>query len=430
MQLKKLKDIIKSIGTPNKDDTLLGVFNGKTAQKSIEDILKVSDYTALQNLPRTLCSGTLELTATADGGYEAIAETSITYNGVEKFKLDKGNLLFLKGTVNEEHKEDKTVNIQTGDGCYCIDNISEKVDRPWTYYFGITSVDADNLVDNLREEIRDTYQAKIKCGNGVDIVGRNHILSLQNGSTVLKKADMSTAITASGRYDIAESGDMLIGFPGITDFTPFTLKVNKGDIIKFLFDTDKNVTDVLYIGDISQNYDELTINNAAQKGYFKNSFFDITAFELSVHTDGNCYQQTKISEFSNDNCISFGHNLYDLTLQNLNIPRGRHRLLASTTKKDENKNPIYEFVSMDNGLMLVSSDMDGHYPSSKLTIVPAQLNMSESNITYEHEGTNDETLKAFAENVYLYIDDLWAKVEALEKAVTAKQTNEQNEVTE
>lgn len=430
MQLKKLKDFIKSIGVPNKDDTLLGIFNGKTAQKSIEDILKVTDYTALQNLPRTLCSGTLELTEIADGGYEAIAETSITYNGVEKFKLDKGNLLFLKGTVNEEHKEDKTVNIQTGDGCYCIDNISEKVDRPWTYYFGITSVDADNLVDNLREEIGNTYQAKIKCGNGIDIVGRNHILSLQNGSTVLKKADMLKAITDSGRYDIADSGDMLIGFPGITDFTPFTLKVNKGDIIKFLFDVNKNVTDVLYIGDISQNYGETAINYAAQKGYFKNSFFDITAFELSVHADGNCYQQTEISEINGDNCISFGHNLYDLTLQNLNIPSGRHRLLASTTRKDENKNPIYEFVNMGNGLMLVSSGMDGHYPSSKLTIVPAQLNLSESNITYEHEGTNDETLKAFAENVYLYIDDLWAKVEALEKAVAAKQTNEQNEVTE
>ena len=84
---------------------------------------------------------------------------------------------------------------------------------------------------------------------------------------------------------------------------------------------------------------------------------------------------------------------------------------------------------MGNGLMLVSSGTDGHYPSSKLTIVPAQLNLSESNITYEHEGTNDETLKAFAENVYLYIDDLWAKVEALEKAVAAKQTNEQSEAT-
>ena len=48
MQLKKLKDIIKSIGTPNKDDTLLGVFGGKTAQKSIEDILKVTDYTVLR----------------------------------------------------------------------------------------------------------------------------------------------------------------------------------------------------------------------------------------------------------------------------------------------------------------------------------------------------------------------------------------------
>lgn len=430
MQLKKLKDIIKSIGTPNKDDTLLGVFGGKTAQKSIEDILKVTDFTQLQNLPRTPCSGVLELTATADGGYEAIAETSITYNGVEKFKLDKGNLLFLKGTVNEEHKEDKIVNIQTGDGCYCIDNISEKVDRPWMNYFGITSVDADNLVDNLREEIRGTYQAKIKCGNGIDIVGRQHTLSLRNGSTVLDKADMATAITESGRYDIAESGDMLIGFPGTTDFTPFTLKVNKGDIIKLLFDIDKNVTDVLYIGDISQNYGETAINYAAQKGYFKNSFFDITAFELSVHANGNCYQQAQFSDITTDNCVSFGHNLYDLTLQSWNIPSGRHRLLASTTQKDENKNPIYEFVNMSNGLMLVSSGVDGHYPSSKLTIVPAQLNLSESNITYEHEGTNDETLKAFAENVYLYIDDLWAKVEALEKAVTAKQTNEQNEVTE
>ena len=150
---------------------------------------------------------------------------------------------------------------------------------------------------------------------------------------------------------------------------------------------------------------------------------------MSVHADGNCYQQTEISEINGDNCISFGHNLYDLTLQNLNIPSGRHRLLASTTRKDENKNPIYEFVNMGNGLMLVSSGMDGHYPSSKLTIVPAQLNLSESNITYEHEGTNDETLKAFAENVYLYIDDLWAKVEALEKAVAAKQTNEQSEAT-
>lgn len=422
MQLKKLKDIIKSIGTPNKDDTLLGVFNGKTAQKSIEDILKVSDYTALQNLPRTLCSGTLELTATADGGYEAIAETSITYNGVEKFKLDKGNLLFLKGTVNEEHKEDKTVNIQTGDGCYCIDNISEKVDRPWTYYFGITSVDADNLVDNLREEIRDTYQAKIKCGNGVDIVGRNHILSLQNGSTVLKKADMSTAITASGRYDIAESGDMLIGFPGITDFTPFTLKVNKGDIIKFLFDTEKNVTDVLYIGDISQNYAENTINNAAKQGYYKNPFFDITAFELYVNADKKAYTDSTV-----DTCAYYTNFNYDLTdaLYKLdNIPHRRHTLIASTGNKDKYKNPIYNEVTTGNGLALFPGEK-----SSALNIVPAQLNLSESNITYEYEGTNNETLKEFAENVYSYIDDLWAKVEALEKAVGTQQTAEQSEVT-
>lgn len=420
MGLRKFKDIIKSIGTPNKDDTLLGVFSGKTAQKSIEDILSVSDFTQLQNLPRTLCSGTLELTEITDGGYEAIAETSITYNGVEKFTLDKGNLLFLK---------DGTVNIQNGYGCFCIDSISEQVDNDWTNCFGATKVDIENLEKNINER----YQTKIKCGNGIDIVGRQHTLSLQNGSTVLEKTNMTTAITASGRYDIADSGDMLIGFPGVTDFTPFKLKVNKGDIIKLLFDVNKNVTDVLYIGDISQNYGETAINYAAQKGYFKNSFFDITAFELSVHAYGNCYQQTEISEINGDNCISFGHNLYDLTLQNLNIPSGRHRLLASTTRKDENKNPIYEFVNMGNGLMLLDSDKLGNFPASKLVIVPAQLDLSESHITYGSDGGNYETLKEFAENVYSYIDDyindLQAKVTALEKAVFSPQTNAQSEVT-
>lgn len=410
MQLKKLKDIIKSIGTPNKDDTLLGVFGGKTAQKSIEDILKVTDYTVLRNLPRTLCSGTLELTEISDGGYEAIAETSITYNGVKKFTLDKGNLLFLK---------DGTVNIQNGYGCFCIDSISEQADDDWTNCFGATKVDIENLEKNINER----YQTKIKCGNGIDIVGRQHTLSLQNGSTVLEKTNMTTAITASGRYDIADSGDMLIGFPGTTDFTPFTLKVNKGDIIKLLFDTEKNVTDVLYIGDISQNYRETTINNAAKQGYYKNPFFDITAFELSVNTDKKAY-----TELTVENCINYTNFNYDLTDVSYkldNIPHSHHRLIASTGNKDEYKNPIYNEVTTGNGLALFPGQK-----SSALNIVPAQLNLSESNITYEHEGTNDETLKAFAENVYLYIDDLWAEVETLEKAVAAKQTNEQNEVTE
>lgn len=388
----------------------MGVFGGKTAQKSIEDILKVTDYTVLRNLPRTLCSGTLELTEISDGGYEAIAETSITYNGVKKFTLDKGNLLFLK---------DGTVNIQNGYGCFCIDSISEQADDDWTNCFGATKVDIENLEKNINER----YQTKIKCGNGIDIVGRQHTLSLQNGSTVLEKTNMTTAITASGRYDIADSGDMLIGFPGTTDFTPFTLKVNKGDIIKLLFDTEKNVTDVLYIGDISPNYGETTINNAAKQGYYKNPFFDITAFELSVNADKKAYTDSTVDAC--DNYINFSYDLTDALNVLNNIPHSHHRLIASTGNKDEYKNPIYNEVTTGNGLALFPGQK-----SSALNIVPAQLNLSESNITYEHEGTNDETLKAFAENVYLYIDDLWAKVEALEKAVAAKQTNEQNEVTE
>lgn len=409
MQLKKLKDIIKSIGTPNKDDTLLGVFNGKTAQKSIEDILKVTDYTALRNLPRTLCSGTLELTEISDGGYEAIAETSITYNGVKKFTLDKGNLLFLK---------DGTVNIQNGYGCFCIDSISEQVDNDWTNCFGATKVDIENLEKNINER----YQTKIKCGNGIDIVGRQHTLSLQNGSTVLEKTNMTTAITASGRYDIADSGDMLIGFPGTTDFTPFTLKVNKGDIIKLLFDVEKNVTDVLYIGDISQNYAETTINNAVQKGYYKNPFFDITVFELTVNADKKAY--TDLTVDACDNYINFSYDLTDALNVLNNIPHSHHRLIASTGNKDEYKNPIYNEVTTGNGLALFPGQK-----SSALNIVPAQLNLSESYIIYDYEGTNNETLKAFAENVFSYIDDLQAKVTALEKAVAAKQTNEQSEAT-
>lgn len=413
MQLKKLKDIIKSIGTPNKDDTLLGVFNGKTAQKSIEDILKVTDYTALQNLPRTLCSGVLELTEITDGGYEASDATSVTYNGIEKFKLDKGNLLFLK---------DNTVNIQTGFGCYCIDSIPEKVNDNWTDYYGVTEKELQDELKTVNSALNNR-QRSFDADNGLSFNRPKTTLSLNNGSTVLKKSDMLTAITASGRYDIAESGDMLIGFPGITDFTPFTLKVNKGDIIKLLFDVEKNVTDVLYIGDISPNYKRIAISHAVSKGYYKNPFFDITSFELSVNTDKKAY--TDLTVDACDNYINFSYDLTDALNVLNNIPHSHHRLIASTGNKDEYKNPIYNEVTMGNGLALFPGEK-----SSALNIVPAQLDLSEANITYDYEGENNETLKAFAENVFSYIDDLQAKVTALEKAVAAKQTNEQSEVTE
>ena len=386
---------------------------GPQGEQGIQGVPGTTDYTALQNLPRTLCSGVLELTATADGGYEASGATSVTYNGVEKFKLDKGNLLFLK---------ENTVNIQNGYGCYCIDNIPEEANDDWTEYYGVTEKELQNELKTVNSALNNR-QRSFDADNGLSFNRPKTTLSLNNGSTVLKKSDMLTAITASGRYDIAESGDMLIGFPGVTDFTPFTLKVNKGDIIKLLFDADKNVTDVLYIGDISQNYAENTINNAAKQGYYKNPFFDITAFELSVNADKKAY--TNLTVDACDNYINFSYDLTDVSYKLDNIPHRRHTLIASTGNKDEYKNPIYKEVTTGNGLALFPGEK-----SSTLNIVPAQLNLSESNITYEHEGTNDETLKAFAENVFSYIDDLQVKVTALEKAVAAKQTNEQNEVTE
>lgn len=397
MQLKKLKDIIKSIGTPNKDDTLLGVFNGKTAQKSIEDILKVTDYTALQNLPRTLCSGTLELTAIADGGYEASDATSVTYNGVEKFKLDKGNLLFLK---------DNTVNIQTGFGCYCIDSIPEKVNDDWTDYYGVTEKELQDEIKTVNSALGN-HQRSFDADNGLSFNRTKTILSLNNGSTVLKKADMLTAITDSGRYDIAESGDMLIGFPGVTDFTPFTLKVVKGDIVKILFDTIKNVTDILYIGDISPNMTEKEI--ASTKKYIKNPLFDMTIFELNVDSEQKCYKENSIMESLYINPFT---DIYDLICRVDNIPSGSIGLIMATSKKDEFGNYLYRKVSLASGLTMETSAT-----ATRLKVLPAQLNLSESNITYEHEGTNDETLKAFAENVYSYIDDLQAQIDELKKAI-------------
>jgi len=371
---------------------------GPQGEQGIQGVPGTTDFTQLQNLPRTLCSGTLELTGIADGGYEASSATSVTYNGVEKFKLDKGNLLFLK---------DKVVNIQNGYGCYCIDDIPNKVDVDWTDYYGTTNVD----IDNFRKDIAERYQAKIECRNGISIDKKRYkILSLQNGSTVLDKEDMSTAITASGRYDIAESGDMLIGFPGVTDFTPFTLKVNKGDIIKLLFDVDKNVTDVLYIGDASQNYSKTAISHAARKGYYKNPFFDITSFELSVNTDKKAYTDSTVGTC--DNYINFSYDLTDALNALNNITSLSNGLIMATSQKDAFGNQLYRRVSLTPGLTMETSAN-----GSRLRVVPMYLNVSESTIEYENEGTNSETIKDFAEGVYSYIDDLQAQIDELKKAV-------------
>lgn len=370
---------------------------GPQGEQGIQGVPGTTDYTALQNLPRTLCSGTLELTAIADGGYEASDATSVTYNGVEKFKLDKGNLLFLK---------DNTVNIQTGFGCYCIDSIPEKVNDDWTDYYGVTEKELQDEIKTVNSALGN-HQRSFAADNGLSFNRTKTILSLNNGSTVLKKADMLTAITDSGRYDIAESGDMLIGFPGVTDFTPFTLKVVKGDIVKILFDTIKNVTDILYIGDISPNMTEKEI--ASTKKYIKNPLFDMTIFELNVDSEQKCYKENSIMESLYINPFT---DIYDLICRVDNIPSGSIGLIMATSKKDEFGNYLYRKVSLASGLTMETSAT-----ATRLKVLPAQLNLSESNITYEHEGTNDETLKAFAENVYSYIDDLQAQIDELKKAI-------------
>lgn len=115
MGLKKLKDIVKSIGVPNKDDTLLGIFNGKTGQKSIGDIVKAVDFTNITNNPITLIT-TEEYSASnlEDGHSYLIAHkngTRISFAGT----LSYGSQIIVDGN---------SATVICGQGSFFIPDIS------------------------------------------------------------------------------------------------------------------------------------------------------------------------------------------------------------------------------------------------------------------------------------------------------------------
>ena len=203
MKLKKISDIIKSIGAPNKDDTLLGVFNGKTAQKSIADILTVADYTALQNQPIPILS--------KDFKVSDLKESSLYFvnnNGISCKKEDGSllvnnlyaGILILTGTGGEAQVFDSyntyyVQDLSTGDwfndDCNHI-TTQEVKDMLDDYLRNLPCARTGGLVYSTKEEIGRPELKAVTLGNGLKFENGVLSLDIENGDN-LKYGTSTTA---------------------------------------------------------------------------------------------------------------------------------------------------------------------------------------------------------------------------------------------
>lgn len=247
MGLRKFKDISKSIGAPNKDDTLLGVFGRKTAQKSIEDILKVSDYTLLKNQPITILS--------QDFKVSDLKESSLYFvnSGINCKKEDGSvlvnlyaGILILTGTGGEAQVSDayNTYYVQdmsTGD--WFNDDCNH-----------ITTQETKDMLSDLGT-YSISYTSPSTKKTTVELLStfaRNALLK----TMTLDSTGLGNTIKVSGKYNIYANGIFRLGHPrAVADFTPLEIKVNKGDTIyvKFSKTETECLCDIAYIGDISMN---------------------------------------------------------------------------------------------------------------------------------------------------------------------------------
>lgn len=248
MKLKKISDIIKSIGTPNKDDTLLGVFNGKTAQKSIEDILKVSDYTALQNQPITILS--------QDFKVSELKESSLYFvnNGISCKKEDGSllenlyaGILILTGRGGEAQVFDS-------ENTFYVNDLSN---GDWfnADCNHITTQEVNDLLSNL-SDYTFTYGRPLDSRKKITRTISSFAESITKKTMVLDSGDLSSTISSNGKYSFFTNGIFRLGHPQAgTGFTPLEIKVNKGDTIYLKFSKTETecLCDIVYIGDIGKN---------------------------------------------------------------------------------------------------------------------------------------------------------------------------------
>lgn len=330
MKLKKISDIIKSIGAPNKDDTLLGVFNGKTAQKSIEDILKVADYTALQNQPITILS--------QDFKVSDLKESSLYFvNSDINCKKEDGSLLvnlyagilILTGTGGEAQVFDSyntyyVQDLSTGDwfndDCNHIttQEVKDMLSDLGTYPISYTSPSTNKTTVEL-----------------LSTFARNALLK----TMTLDSLGLGNTIKVSGKYNIYANGIFRLGHPrAVADFTPLKIKVNKGDTIyvKFSKTDTECLCDIVYIGDISRNipddfnYEYRTVDVwSGQLGFTIGATeYDSTFWEMVEGAQGTAY---KIDDYL------------------LNLPCARTGGLVYSTKEEYGR-PELKAVTLGNGL--------------------------------------------------------------------------------
>ena len=278
MKLKTISDIIKSIGAPNKDATLLGVFNGKTAQKSIEDILKVSDYTLLQNQPITILS--------QDFKVSDLKESSLYFvnSGINCKKEDGSvlvnlyaGILILTGTGGEAQVFDSyntyyVQDLSTGDwfndDCNHIttQEVKDMLSDLGTYSISYTSPSTKKTTTEL-----------------LSLFARNALLK----TMTLDSTGLLNTIKASGKYNIYANGIFRLGHPrAVADFTPLEIKVNKGDTIYLKFSKTETecLCDIVYIGDISKNIPD--------DANYKYNPIDVWSGQLGFAIDATEYDTT------------------------------------------------------------------------------------------------------------------------------------------
>lgn len=330
MKLKKISDAIKSIGAPNKDDTLLGVFNGKTAQKSIEDILKVSDYTLLKNQPITILS--------QDFKVSDLKESSLYFvNSDINCKKEDGSLLadlyagilILTGTGGEAQVFDSyntyyVQDLSTGD--WFNDDCNH-----------ITTQEVKDMLSNLGT-YSISYTSPSTKKTTVELLStfaRNALLK----TMTLDSTGLGNTIKVSGKYNIYANGIFRLGHPrAVADFTPLEIKVNKGDTIyvKFSKTDTECLCDIAYIGDIGKNIPD--------DANYKYNPIDVWSGQLGFAIDATEYDTTfwEMVEGAQGTAYKIDDYL-------LNLPCARTGGLVYSTKEEIGR-PEFRAVTLGNGL--------------------------------------------------------------------------------
>ena len=331
MKLKKISDAIKSIGAPNKDDTLLGVFNGKTAQKSIEDILKVADYTALQNRPITILSQDFKVS-----------------------DLKESSLYFVNSGINCK-KEDGSVLINLYAGIFILTGTGGEAqvsDSYNTYYVQDMSTgdwfnsDCNHVTtQEVNDLLSDLSSYLFKYGKPLD--SKKKVTRTLSGfaeditkrTMVLDNSDLLSTISSDGKYSFYSRGIFRLGHPdAVADFTPLEIKVNKGDTIyvKFSKTETECLCDIAYIGDIGKNipddanykYNPIDIWSGQLGFAIDATEYDTTFWEMVVGAKGTA---DEINDYLRDlPCVRTGGLVY--------------------STKEEIGRPEFRAVTLGNGL--------------------------------------------------------------------------------